>query len=315
MTDTVPEVVPSPAAIGDHVSVAGVGSDEAAGSGRLVLRRFLRHRVALVALGVLLVMVALSMFVNLYYDHSYSEITTELSKPPSTNHWFGTDELGKDVYAKTMRGTQKSLQIGLVSALIATVAGVIVGAVAGYYRGWLDAALMRVTDLFLTLPALAVLLVLANRYREQSGNWFMIALVIAVFAWMYQARITRSEILTLSQREYVAAARAVGASDVRIIVRHLLPNALGSIIVNATLTVATVILVESSLSFLGFGVAPPDTSLGRLVEEGAQASRTRPWLFYPPGLWLVLLLLCINFVGDGLRDAFDPKHEGSGGRA
>lgn len=315
MTDTVPEVVPSPAAIGDHVSVAGVGSDEAAGSGRLVIRRFLRHRVALVALGVLLVMVALSMFVNLYYEHSYSEITTELSKPPSTNHWFGTDELGKDVYAKTMRGAQKSLQIGLVSALIATVAGVIVGAVAGYYRGWLDAALMRVTDLFLTLPALAVLLVLANRYREQSGNWFMIALVIAVFAWMYQARITRSEILMLSQREYVAAARAVGASDARVIVRHLLPNALGSIIVNATLTVATVILVESSLSFLGFGVAPPDTSLGRLVEEGAQASRTRPWLFYPPGLWLVLLLLCINFVGDGLRDAFDPKHEGSGRRA
>lgn len=315
MADTVPEVVPSPAAIGDHVSVAGVGADDAAGSGRLVLRRFLRHRVALVALGVLLVMVALSMFVNLYYEHSYSEITTELSKAPSTNHWFGTDELGKDVYAKTMRGAQKSLQIGLVSALIATVAGVIVGAVAGYYRGWLDAALMRVTDLFLTLPALAVLLVLANRYREESGNWFMIALVIAVFAWMYQARITRSEILTLSQREYVAAARAVGASDARIIGRHLLPNALGSIIVNATLTIATVILVESSLSFLGFGVAPPDTSLGRLVEEGAQASRTRPWLFYPPGLWLVLLLLCINFVGDGLRDAFDPKHEGSGRRA
>ncbi|GIU89363.1 MAG: ABC transporter permease [Acidimicrobiia bacterium] len=315
MTDTAPEVVPAPAAIGDHVSIAGLGSDDAAGSARLALRRFLRHRVALAALGVLLVMVALSVFVNLYYEHSYSEITTELSKPPSTNHWFGTDELGKDVYAKTMRGAQKSLQIGLVSALIATVAGVIVGAVAGYYRGWLDTALMRVTDLFLTLPALAVLLVLANRYREQSGNWFMIALVIAVFAWMYQARITRSEILTLSQREYVAAARAVGASDARIIVRHLLPNALGSIIVNATLTVATVILVESSLSFLGFGVAPPDTSLGRLVEEGAQASRTRPWLFYPPGLWLVLLLLCINFVGDGLRDAFDPKHEGSGGRA
>ena len=315
MADSVPEVVRSPAAIGDHLPATGVGTDDTPGASRLVLRRFLAHRIALVALCVLLVMIVLSTFVDRYYEHSYSEITTELSEAPSADHWFGTDELGKDVYAKTMRGAQKSLQIGLVSALLATVAGVIVGAVAGYYRGWIDAALMRVTDLFLTLPALAVLLVLANRYREESGNWFMIALVIAVFAWMYQARITRSEILTLSQREYVAAARAMGASDARIIVRHLLPNALGSIIVNATLTVATAILVESSLSFLGFGVAPPDTSLGRLVEEGAQASRTRPWLFYPPGLWLVVLLLCINFVGDGLRDAFDPKHEGSGRRA
>ncbi|GIU87679.1 MAG: ABC transporter permease [Acidimicrobiia bacterium] len=310
MVDAPVEVVPAPAAVGDHV-----GTPTAAGaSGRVVLRRFLRHRVAVGALAVGLLMVVASMFVDVYYPHSYDEITNELSQAPSADHWFGTDELGKDVYAKTMRGAQKSLQVGLVATLAATLAGVVVGAAAGWYRGWLDGALMRVTDLFLTLPSLAVLLVLANRYREQAGNWWAIALVIAAFAWMYQARITRSEILTLSGRDYVAAARAMGASDLRIVVRHLLPNAIGSIIVNATLTVAAVILVESSLSFLGFGVAPPDTSLGRLVDEGAQAASTRPWLFYPPGLWLVTLLLCINFVGDGLRDAFDPRRAGTDGR-
>jgi peptide/nickel transport system permease protein len=193
--------------------------------------------------------------------------------------------------------------------LFSTAVGVLVGAIAGFYRGFVDAALMRFTDLFLVIPDLAVLLVVANHFRGRSGNWLAIALVITAFAWMYQARLTRSEFLALREREFVRSARALGASDVRIIWRHLLPNALGSIIVNATLTVAVAVLTESTLSFLGFGISPPDTSLGRLVSDGVSAAQTRWWLFYAPGLWLVLLLLCVSFLGDGLRDAFDPKQD------
>jgi peptide/nickel transport system permease protein len=277
--------------------------------GRMVFDRFVRHRVAMGALIVLGLIALASFLAPVYYQYSYLDLTSAKSSPPSGEHWFGTDQLGRDTFAQVTRGATKSLQVGIVVALFATLAGVVIGALAGYYGGWLDSALMRITDLFLTIPALAVLLVVANRFRGQSGNWLSIALVIGAFAWMYQARLTRSEFLTLREREYVQAARALGASNKRIITRHLLPNSIGSIIVNATLTVAAAVLTESALSFLGFGVAPPDTSLGRLVSDGAQAAQTRWWLFYTPGLWLVAILLCVNFVGDGLRDAFDPTRE------
>jgi len=280
---------------------------DARGQVRLVAGRFFRHRVAMVALVVLFVLAVASLFGSSLAGYDYDELTPDRSEAPSGEHWFGTDELGRDVFAKTMRGAEKSLQVGLLVALFSTLVGVTIGALAGYYRGLLDALLMRLTDLFLTIPALAVLLVLANRFRGQSGNWISIALVIAAFAWMYQARLTRSEFLALRERDFVEAARALGASDRRIMLRHLLPNAMGTIIVNATLTVAAAILIESALSFLGFGIAPPDTSLGQLVADGAQAARTRWWLFYLPGLWLVAILLCVNFIGDGLRDAFDPR--------
>jgi peptide/nickel transport system permease protein len=276
---------------------------------RIVLRRFLRHRVAMIALVVLVLMTLAAFLAPHYYKYSYTQLTPDLSKAPSTTHWFGTDELGKDTYAKVMRGATKSLEVGLLVALFSTAVGVLVGAIAGFYRGFVDAALMRFTDLFLVIPDLAVLLVVANHFRGRSGNWLAIALVITAFAWMYQARLTRSEFLALREREFVRSARALGASDVRIIWRHLLPNALGSIIVNATLTVAVAVLTESTLSFLGFGISPPDTSLGRLVSDGVSAAQTRWWLFYAPGLWLVLLLLCVSFLGDGLRDAFDPKQD------
>jgi len=276
---------------------------------RVVAARFLRHRVATVALIVLVLMALASFFAPKYYSFDPNERTGALSEGPSSTHWFGTDNLGKDTYAQVARGTTKSMQIGLLVAIVATMLGVAVGAIAGLYGGWIDALLMRITDLFLVIPLLAVLIVLANRYRGDSGNWKEIAFVIAMFAWMYQARITRSELLALREREFVKAARALGASDRRIVFRHLLPNAAGAIIVNATLVVATAILIEGTLSFLGFGVTPPDISLGSLIDEGAEAARTRWWLFYLPGLWLVTILLCVNFVGDGLHDAIDPSQD------
>lgn len=274
---------------------------------RLVLRRFLRHRLATASLFVLLLLVLVSFLGTTISRYGYDDLTPQLSSPPSFDHWFGTDAIGHDLFARVIRGARRSLLVALLVAVLATTVGATVGALAGYYRGLLDLALMRVTDLFLTIPALAVLLVASSRFRGESGNWLPIAIVISAFAWMPLARIVRATFLSLRERDFVDAARALGASDRRIVFRHLLPNSLGPIIVNATLLVATAILAEAALSFLGFGIAPPDTSLGRLVAEGAVSSRTRWWLFYLPGLYLTLISLSVNFVGDGLRDALDPR--------
>jgi len=298
-----PVGIPEPPVI-DQLVEFGV---EAESQWRRILRRFLRHRLAVVSLVILIVLMAASFLGETLARYRYDELTPDSSQSPSLEHWFGTDSIGHDTFAQVLRGARRSLLVALLVAGISTSFGAVVGALAGYYRGFLDQALMRITDLFLTIPSLAVLLVLASRYRGESGNWLAIALVIAAFAWMPLARVVRGMFLSLREREFVEAARALGASDARIILRHLLPNSLAPIIVNATLLVAAAILIETALSFLGFGIAPPDTSLGRLVSEGAPASRTRWWLFYLPGMYLVLISLCINFVGDGLRDAIDPR--------
>jgi peptide/nickel transport system permease protein len=282
-------------------------SDAPRAQWRMVIRRFFAHRLAVVSLTVLIVLISMALMHKSIASYGYEDLTPDLSEPPSTDHWFGTDGIGHDLFSRVLRGARRSVMVALLVMVVSTTFGTVVGAVAGYYRGWVDSALMRITDLFLIFPALAVLLIVASRYRGESGNWIALSLVIAVFAWMSLARIVRGVFLSLREREYVEAARALGASNRRIITRHLIPNAMGPIIVNATLTVGAAIIVETALSFLGFGIAPPDTSLGRLVAEGATASRTRPWLFYFPGLYLVLIVLCINFVGDGLRDAFDPQ--------
>jgi peptide/nickel transport system permease protein len=290
--------------VGDQLDEFGA---EAESQSRRIVRRFVHHRLAMASLVVLLVLMTASFLGETITSYRYDELTPDTNQPPSSKHWFGTDFIGHDMFTLVLRGARRSILVALIVAALATSFGATVGALAGYYRGLLDTVLMRVTDLFLTIPSLAVLLVLASRYRGQSGNWMAIALVIAAFAWMPLARVVRGMFLSLREREFVEAARALGASDSRIILRHLLPNSLAPIIVNATLLVAAAILIETALSFLGFGIAPPDTSLGRLVAEGSNASYTRPWMFYLPGLWLMLICLCINFVGDGLRDAIDPR--------
>ena len=274
---------------------------------RRVLRRFARHKLAMGSLVVLLLLILLSFLAPVISNYTYEEQTADLSQGPSTKHWFGTDAIGIDTFAQVTRGARRSLIVAFVVAALSTTFGTIVGALAGYYRGIVDTILMRFTDLFLTVPILAVLLVAASRFRGESGNWLAIALVIAGLAWMSLARVVRGMFLSLREREFVEAARALGASDARIILRHLVPNCLGPIIVNATLLVGIAIVTEAALSFLGFGIAPPDTSLGKLVANGVSAARTRWWLFYMPGMYLLLISLCINFVGDGLRDAIDPR--------
>ena len=298
-----PVGIPEPP-VGDHLVEFGV---EAESQTRRIIRRFVRHRLAMASLLVLLVLMVASFLGETITSYRYDELTADTNQSPSLKHWFGTDFIGHDMFTLVLRGARRSILVALIVAALATTFGATMGALAGYYRGFLDNALMRITDLFLTIPSIAVLLVMASRYRGESGNWLAIALVISAFAWMPLARVVRGMFLSLREREFVEAARALGASDSRIILRHLLPNSLAPIIVNATLLVATAILIETALSFLGFGIAPPDTSLGRLVAEGSNASYTRPWMFYLPGLWLMLICLCINFVGDGLRDAIDPR--------
>jgi ABC-type dipeptide/oligopeptide/nickel transport system permease subunit len=273
---------------------------------QMIIRRFLAHKLAVGSLVVFLLMIIISLVGGRFWKYGYADITDQFSTPPSLEHPMGTDDIGHDTLAQVLRGSQKSVQVALMVAFLATALGTVIGALAGYYRGWVDSALMRFTDLVLTIPSIAILAVLASTVASEAGNWFFIGLILALLQWTYIARVVRGTFLSLREKEFVEAARALGASDTRIMFRHLLPNATGSIIVNATVTVAIAILLETALSYLGLGIKPPDTSLGLLVSTGQQAATTRPWLFYFPGLIIVIIALTINFVGDGLRDAFDP---------
>lgn len=271
---------------------------------RMILRRFLQHRMAVASLVVFAGVLVFAFIGPLFWEYTHTERTDAFSQAPSLDHPFGTTADGKDELALVMRGTQRSVEIALLVALLSGLIGTVWGAIAGYYRGITDALMMRFADLILTLPLLAVAAVLANFL---AGTWWMIALVIASLQWAYVSRVVRGVVLSLREQEFVEAAKALGASDRRIIFRHLVPNALGPIIVNLTVLVALAILIATALSFLGFGVQPPDTSLGLLVEQARTAVISRPWLFYFPGLFIILIALTINFIGDGLRDAFDPQ--------
>ena len=271
---------------------------------QLIVRRFLQHRAAVVSLIVFAAIVLLAFVGGALWHYKYFEITPDNSVPPSWAHPFGTDAVGHDTFAKVLRGTQRSVEVALMIAVLSTIWGTIWGAVAGFYRGASDAVMMRITDLVLILPLFAVAAILAH---NAGGTWWLVGIVIAALYWAPVSRMVRGVVLSLREKEYIEAAKALGASDTRIIFRHLVPNALGPIIVYATILVALGILLESALSFLGFGVQPPDTTLGLQVNEARTAVGTRPWLFYFPGLFIIAIALTINFIGDGLRDAFDPQ--------
>jgi peptide/nickel transport system permease protein len=203
-----------------------------------------------------------------------------------------------------MRGIQQSLTVVFLIGTLATTLGVVIGAVSGYIRGWLDNLLMRLTDVIIIIPGLILGAVLG---RTVGGNAISLGILLGLVSWVGLARIVRGEFLSLREREFVDAARVAGATNARIIFRHILPNSIGVIVVNATLVMAGAILTETALSFLGFGITAPDISLGQIISEYNEAFKTRPWLFWWPGLFIVAIALCINFVGDGLRDAFDPR--------
>nr|WP_092785648.1 ABC transporter permease [Actinokineospora terrae] len=272
---------------------------------RLVVRRFLRHRLATVSLVLFVLLVLLAFVGGALWHYGYDTFTPDNSQPPSAAHPFGTDATGYDLFAQVLRGTQRSIEIALFVAAASGIFGSVWGAAAGLYGGRVDTLMMRVADLVLIFPAIAVAAVLANNVATGGQGWLLIGVVLAALTWPYVARLVRGLVLSLREREFIAAARTFGAGSWRIIFRHILPNAMGTIVVAVTIIVAVAILAETALSFIGFGVRAPDTSLGLLVSQNQSAVSTRPWLFYFPGLFIVVIALCVNFIGDGLRDAFD----------
>jgi peptide/nickel transport system permease protein len=274
---------------------------------RIVVGRFFHQRLGMIGLGVFLLLAISSVLVGHFWQYSYTDITNDLNVSPSWTHPFGTNAIGNDMFAQVMAGVEKDIEIALTVAAMATLIGVTIGAIAGFYRGWVDSLLMRFVDLVLVLPVLAVLIVLANKLSKESDNWLGLAIIIGLLSWTYVARLVRADFLSLRERDFVEASRALGATNRRIIVKHMLPNAVGPIIVNATLTVALSIIFESTLSFLGLGVQPPNVSLGLLIDQGQDSATTEWWLFVFPVAFLIILILSIFLIGDGLREAFDPK--------
>jgi glutathione transport system permease protein len=279
----------------------------ARGQAEVIVRRFFRHKLAFASLILLICVVLLAFVGGHFWKYKYNVYSNDLSKGPSMSHPFGTDAAGYDTFSQVLRGTQRSLEIALFVAVVSTVIGAIYGAVAGYFRGFVDSTMMRIVDMFLTFPILAIAALLGAKFGTKANGWFFIALILALLTWPYVSRIVRGVVLSLREKEYIEASRALGASNSRIIFRHLIPNAMGPIIVAVTILVALAILTETALSYVGFGVQFPDTSLGLLVSQGQTAIDDRPWLFYFPGVFIILIALTVNFIGDGLRDAFDPQ--------
>lgn len=285
--------------------------------GALVRRRFLHHKGAMAASIILLLVIVLAFSSSLWWPKNHVDLypLAKANGAPTFQLWpfslgenpFGQNTIGKDYFALVMQGTQKSVIIAFVVGFIATAIGTVVGSAAGYFRGRVESVLMRATDLVIIIPLLVLAAVLGR--MVDGANIYILAGVLGLVVWTGMARLVRGEVLSLREREFVHAAKAIGTSDWRIIFRHILPNCIGTIVVNSTLLIASAILLETALSYLGFGVRSPETSLGLLISENQAAMGTRPWLFWWPGLFILVIALCVNFIGDGLRDAFDPRQQ------
>lgn len=276
---------------------------------RLIGRRFVRQRRAMLGLAVVVALFALAYLSPFVSPWQYDQLDIDaFLAPPGGSHWFGTTQNGFDMFALTMRGMQKSLVIGLVGALLATALAATVGAFAGYFGGVVNTSLVMLIDLLMVLPAFLIIAILSPSFRGHT--WLIFVVLLAAFQWMLTARIVRGMTLSLREREFVHAARFMGVPGWQIIFRHILPNMASLLIIDATVNVSSLILAEVGLSFFGFGVQPPDVSLGTLIGNYAGAALTYPWEFYFPAGFLIALVLSINLVGDGLRDAFDPHTHG-----
>lgn len=272
---------------------------------RLIIDRFIRNRVALAGFTILVIIFAASIFAPLitHYDPDLPDVNNFMLGP-SVQHWLGTDYVGRDEFARLLYGGRVSLAIGIVSMVVTLTIGITIGSLAGFYGGWLDAVMMRVTDAFLSVPLYLILFVLAASFA--NGTIPSIVLLIAFFSWPVTARIVRSEFLSLKEREFLLAARTLGAGDLRLMLRHILPNAAGPIIVNATLLIGNNIITESTLSFFNFGLQPPTSSWGTMIYNSQGFFLDNPVLVWAPGLAILLTVLSFNLMGDGLRDALDP---------
>lgn len=282
--------------------------------------RLRRHKMALFGGGLLILLVLFSFGTSFFVTEKYANFndTSQRLHPPSSEHPFGTDSIGRDVFSRSVYGGQISLFIGFVAVLIETILGILVGALAGYYGGAVDAILMRITEALLSIPPILLLLTMAKFFagkipeihiadRTFSGSVIVIVVIIGATSWTYLARIVRAEFLSLKEREFILAARATGTSNFDIIFLHILPNTFAPIIVSSTLSVANAILAEAYISFLGLGVQAPTATWGNMLEKSIKYIDSAPWLWFFPGMLILLTTLGINFLGDGLRDALDPR--------
>lgn len=315
---------------------------EGLSQGQIVLRRFVRHRAAMISVIVLFVLITVvytaldwrigdkedPFVIPGWWKYGFEDMPELRYGADCVNgsvgcptfdavpffdgdgvslgeHPFGQDDIGRDYLALVMRGAQRSLLVMFIIGAIAATLGTVIGSIAGYFRGWVDAILMRIVDFIITIPVIIIGSVIGFHFGNKGAAF--LALLLGLFSWTGLSRLVRGEFLTLREREFVDASRVAGASNRRIIFKHILPNAVGVIIVSVTLLMSGAILLETALSYLGFGVTSPDVSLGLLISNYQDAFTTRPWLFWYPGLFIIVIALCINFIGDGLRDAFDPR--------
>jgi len=270
-------------------------------------RRLLRNRAAVVSMIVLGVIAGLALFAPWLSPHPYDEVYWErIAAPPdfANAHWFGTDGNGRDLFVRTLYGARVSLMVGILATAVSLVIGVTWGAIAGYFGGHLDNLMMRFVDIMYSLPFMFFVILLMVVFGR---NIFLIFIAIGAVEWLTMARIVRGQTLAVKGKEFIEAARAAGVANRTIIRRHIIPNVLGPVVVYVTLTVPQVILIESFLSFLGLGVQEPLTSWGVLIAEGAANMESSPWMLIFPATFLAVTLFCFNFIGDGLRDALDPK--------
>lgn len=271
-----------------------------------VWRRFRRHRLAMIGAGILLVLVISAVFAPWVATHDpYAIDLRSYREGPSSAHWLGTDLAGRDMFSRLIYAGRVSLSVGLVAVSIYTAIGILLGALAGFYGGWVDSLVMRTADVFLSFPSLIIIITMASVLGPSIYN---VMLAIGLLGWPPIARLLRGELLSLREREYAVAARAIGGSGKRVVFRHLFPNAMAPVIVAATFGIANAILLEAGLSFLGLGVQPPTASWGNMLTDAQSLTvlSSMPWLWVPPGVMIALAVLSINFIGDGLRDALDP---------
>jgi peptide/nickel transport system permease protein len=282
---------------------------------QLIMRRFVRNKTAVAGFFVIVALIIIALIGPYLTNWTYDYVDRRAYlKPPSERHWLGTTQGGRDMLALTLRGLRKSLLIGLLVAVISTTIAAIVGSFAAYFGGWFERIALWVTDLLLVIPSFLLIAVMTTGGPQGPNAWILLVFLLALFGWMLSARVVRSLALSVKERDYVHAAKFMGLSAPRTIVRHILPNISSLLIIDATLAVGAAILAETGLSFFGFGVQSPDTSLGTLLGEGARQVNSFPWLFTGPAVAVVLLVLSVNAVGDGLRDALDPS-SASGGSA
>jgi peptide/nickel transport system permease protein len=281
----------------------------------LLVRRFFRNKTAVVGLVMFALLALFAAFGGHLSKWSYAEIDRrQYLKSPSSSHWFGTTQAGRDIFAMTVHGLQKSIIIGLVVAVVSTSLAAVVGSFAAYFGGFFERVSLWVIDLLLVLPSFLLIAIVMSGSRGNNGGLVLFIVLLAAFNWMLSARVVRSLTQSVKDRDYVLAAKYMGVGGPKIVFRHILPNISSLLIIDATLNVAGAVLAETGLSFFGFGIQSPDTSLGTLIAQGQAQATTFPWTFLAPSFFLVIMVVSVNFIGDGLRDALDPSSL-AGGKA